>query len=404
MRAMGLMSGTSMDGIDAVVMEIRDAGPGRPPDWRVEAFETAPYSPERRRAIESVVAGGSPASVAALHAALGEWLAEAALSVCRSAGLDPADVDVIGSHGQTVWHSPPTGPSPEAPATGSPPALDLPGRGCTLQLGDPATVAERTGVPVVADFRSRDMAAGGHGAPLVPWVDRLLFAREAPRTLVNIGGMANVTRVPARGSDEPVVAFDTGPGNAIIDAAVRLATGGERAYDVDGEWARRGRVDEARVEELLADPWFRRPPPKSTGRERFGRPYVEALAPGGSDREGWEGLVATLTDVVARAIADGVVRWADPGVDGEVVVTGGGVENPALMERLRTALEPRAVLRGDVLGVDPAAKEAVAFAVLAWAHVTGRPGSVPSATGAAGPRVLGSLTPGRRRPPSGRAP
>lgn len=409
MRVVGLMSGTSLDGIDAVLVEIE--APGPPPVWRVVAFETVPYTPDQRQRIHDVIAGGTVDTLAALHVALGGWLADAALRVCRSAGVDPAAVDVIGSHGQTVRHRPPAvaseagsdgggeGAGPRQPRGGGPDPD--PGRGYSLQIGDPATIAERTGIPVVSDFRSRDMAAGGEGAPLVPWVDALLFAGDARRTLVNIGGMANVTRVPARGSDEAVVAFDTGPGNAIIDAAMAMATDGARHYDANGEWARRGRVDEALAETLLADAYFHRPPPKSTGRERFGADYVASLVAGArpSDRAEWAGLVATLTVVVARSIADAIRQWAGP-LDGEVIVTGGGAENPVLMEWLRSELAPRPVHHGDRLGIDPAAKEAVAFAVLAWAHVTGRAANVPSVTGAAGPRVLGSLTPGRdgRRP------
>lgn len=381
MRVVGLMSGTSLDGIDAVLLEIEA---GDPVGWRVDAFVTVPYPPERRRAILAAMEGGSPDALARLHARLGEWLAEAALAVCRSAGVEPGAVDVIGSHGQTVWHRP---PEPGA-------------RGFTLQLGDPATVAERTGIPVVADFRSRDMAAGGEGAPLVPWVDRLLFSGPQVRVLVNIGGMANLTRLPRRGSTAPLVAFDTGPGNAIIDVAMEAATDGARLYDANGEWARRGRVDHALLEELLADPYFQRPPPKSTGRESFGRRYVKRIvaARRPADRAEWAGLVATLTELVAATVSEGVRRWAPPGEDGEVFITGGGGENPVLVERIRSELDPVPVHAGDALGVDPGAKEAVAFAVLAWAHVAGRPASVPDVTGAAGPRVLGSLTPGADGP------
>ncbi|NIP81497.1 MAG: anhydro-N-acetylmuramic acid kinase [Gemmatimonadetes bacterium] len=280
-----------------------------------------------------------------------------------------------------MWHRP--------PADGE--------RGSTLQLGDPATIAERTGVAVVSDFRSRDMAAGGEGAPLVPWVDRLLFSGDRPRILQNIGGMANLARVPVPGSDDPVVAFDTGPGNALIDAAVTLATHGARAFDEDGAWADRGRVDTALLEELLDDPFFRRPPPKSTGRESFGRTYVETLLarrrPTGT--ADWADLIRTLTALTARSIGDAVRRWAPIGPDGELIVTGGGARNPVLMELLADELAPVPVLSGDVLGFDAEAKEAVAFAVLAWAHVRGRPASLPGVTGAAGPRVLGSFTPGR---------
>jgi anhydro-N-acetylmuramic acid kinase len=399
MRVVGLMSGTSLDGIDAVLVEISSQGAGgdgagneppaglEAPDWRLLAFVTVPHPPDRRRAIHETILRGYPESLARLHVDLGEAFAGAVEAVCRAADVALSDVAVIGSHGQTVWHRPPS-------AAGDP---DGPGRrrGFTLQLGDPATIAERTGIPVVSDFRARDMAAGGEGAPLVPWVDRLLFAGEDVRVLLNIGGMANVTRVPPRGSQGPVVAFDTGPGNAIIDAAVELATGGARQYDADGEWARRGRVDEGLVARLLEDPFFTLPPPRSTGRERFGLGYVEAIVEAcqPSDDAGWADLVASLTAVVARSIGAAVRQWAPPGREG-VVVTGGGAENPVLMERLEAELGPAPVRHGRVLGIDPACKEALAFAVLAWAHVNGRSGSLPSATGATGPRVLGSLTPG----------
>ncbi|MFO7893287.1 MAG: anhydro-N-acetylmuramic acid kinase [Longimicrobiales bacterium] len=391
MRVVGLMSGTSLDGIDAAVIEVessdrevgrRDAGdPGAaPPSWRLLAFETVPYSEEERAAIQDAMVEGSAESLARLHADLGEWFASAALVVCRRAGVSRSQVDLIGSHGQTVWHQPP--------------GMDQDHRGFTLQLGDPATIAERTDIAVVSDFRTRDVAAGGQGAPLVPWVDRLLFGGDVPRVLLNIGGMANVARVPPRGSDEPIVAFDTGPGNAVINAAVEAATLAEHVYDVDGRWARQGTVDRSLLTRLLSDLYFRRPPPKSTGREHFGQGYVDRLIaerqPTG-DAE-WADLIATLTALVTRSIADAVRRWAPVG-DGEVVVTGGGAENPVIMEWLSDAMDPVAVHHGRVLGLDPAAKEAVAFAVLAWAHVTGRPANVPEVTGAGGPRVLGSYTP-----------
>lgn len=379
MKVVGLMSGTSLDGIDAALIEIEAAEIGV--EWRLLAFDSLQYPRARRGEIHDSILEGDAASLCRLHARLGEWFAEAVLRVCEAADVDPSEVDLVGSHGQTVWHQPPR--------------ADW--RGSTLQLGDPATIAERTGIPVVHDFRSRDMAAGGEGAPLVPWVDALLFATDRTRVLQNIGGMANLTRVPPRGSDEPVVAFDTGPGNALIDTAVELATNGAQAYDVEGKWARLGTPDDALLDELLADPFFRRPPPKSTGRESFGRAYVQTLvnrlAP--SDSSAWADLIASLTALTARSIADAVRLWADPGEDGEVVVTGGGAKNAALMERLRRELEPMPVRTGHTLGMDPAAKEAVAFAVLAWAHVEGRPGNIPGVTGASGPRVLGSLTPGR---------
>lgn len=379
MKVVGLMSGTSLDGIDAALVEVEAAGDGV--DWRLIAAETVPYSAARREEIHGVVSGAGVESATRLHARLGEWFAEAVVAVCRAGGVGVTELDLVGSHGQTVWHHPPEGGS----------------RGATLQLGCPATIAERTGVAVVSDFRSRDMAAGGEGAPLVAWVDRLLFSTDRPRVLQNIGGMANMTLVPPVGSGDDVVAFDSGPGNALIDAAVHLATGGAQPYDTDGEWARRGTVDEALLAELLAHPYFERPPPKSTGREMFGRAYVERLVERSprSSPGAWADLIATLTALSARSIAGAIERWAAPGPGGEVVVTGGGGRNPALVEMLTAELAPLPVRADDVLGLPSDAKEAVAFAILAWAHVTGRTGNVPGVTGAAGPRLLGSLTPGR---------
>lgn len=374
------MSGTSLDGIDAALVDVEGSGTE---DVRVHVVHavTSPYSDEQRRAIHDAIVAGTAEALCGLHADLGEWLADAALAVCREAEVNVGTVDAIGSHGQTVWHRP--------PADGR--------RGATLQMGDAATIAERTGRPVVSDFRTRDVAAGGQGAPLVPWTDQLLFAvPDRARALQNLGGIGNVTRVPPRGSGEPVFAFDTGPANSLIDAAVEIATDGRHRYDRDGRLAARGRVDETLLAELLRHPYFAAEPPKSTGREEFGRPFVERLveatAPEG-DQE-WMDLIATLTELTARTVADAYARWVIPrGVD-EVVLTGGGARNPVLVDRIRALLHPLPVLDGSALDVDPDAKEAVAFAVLAWAHLRGIPANLPSATGAAGPRVLGSLTPG----------
>ena len=380
MRIVGLMSGTSLDGVDAALVQVEGSGTDDVAVRVVHAL-TLPYAEERRTAIHDAIVAGTAEALCGLHADLGEWLAEAALAVCVEAGIDVASVDAVGSHGQTVWHRP--------PAAGR--------RGATLQLGDPATIAERTGRPVVSDFRARDVAAGGHGAPLVPWVDQLLFAvPDRARALQNLGGIGNVTRVPPRGSGEPVWAFDTGPANALIDAAVEIATDGRHRFDRDGRLAARGEVDPALLAELLRHPYFAAEPPKSTGREEFGRPFVErlveAVRPEGD--QDWMDLAATLTELTARTVADAYRRWVLPrGVD-EVVLTGGGARNPVLAGRIRALLEPLPVLDGSALDVDPDAKEAVAFAVLAWAHLRGIPANVTSATGAAGPRVLGSLTPG----------
>lgn len=382
MRVIGLMSGTSLDGVDAALVEFEGESE-LDVRWALRAFVTVPFEREQRAQIHDALVAGSAASLCWLHAQLGEWFAAAALAVCEEAGVRPEEVDLIGSHGQTVWHQP--------PADGR--------RGATLQLGDPATIAERTGIAVVSDFRSRDVAAGGEGAPLVPFADRLLFSAPGRRrVLQNVGGMANVTWLPPRGDPAPLLAFDTGPGNALIDAAVELATGGRETFDRDGRWAARGRVDEGLLAELLAHPFFEREPPKSTGREVFGRPFVEALVervrPEGEEE--WANLIATLTALTAQSVVRAYRRWVLPRGADEVFVSGGGARNPVLFGMLTKELAPLPVYPGERLGVDPDAKEAVAFAALAWAHVRGIPGNVPEATGAAGARVLGSYTPGRR--------
>lgn len=383
----GLMSGTSLDGIDAALVEIEGDSPERI-EWRLRHCITLPYVEERRAAIHRAILAGTADALCGLHADLGEWMAEAVLEVCGAAGASLEEVDAVGSHGQTVWHRPPAGG----------------GRGATLQMGDPATIAERTGCAVVSDFRARDMAAGGQGAPLVPWVDRLLFsAPGVARALQNIGGIGNVTWVPAADSGESAFAFDTGPGNALIDAAVEIATSGRLTFDRDGDLASQGAVDEALLRELLEHPYLQAEPPKSTGREIFGRPFVERLAsavrPEG-DRD-WLDLVATLTEFTARSMAEAYRRWVLPrGVD-EVFLSGGGARNAWMVSRIQDLLAPLPVRDASELGVDPEAKEAVAFAVLAWAHLRGVPANVPAATGAAGPRVLGSYTPGAVRASSG---
>jgi anhydro-N-acetylmuramic acid kinase len=379
------MSGTSLDGIDAALVELD--GDMLAPVWSVRAFLDVPYSAAQRRAIHDAIVAGTAAALCRLHADLGEWFADAALRACAAAGVMPAQVAALGSHGQTVWHEP--------PAAGR--------RGATLQLGCAATIAERTGIAVISDFRTRDIAAGGEGAPLVPWVDRLLFSAPGKRrVLQNIGGMANLTWLPPRGSAEPLLAFDTGPGNALIDAAVELATDGRETFDRDGRWAEAGSIDEQLLAELLAHPFLQRDPPKSTGREVFGKPFVQQLAARIQpvDRAAWAGLIATLTEFTARSIARAIQRWlASSGVD-EVVVTGGGASNPSIVRRLAEQLVPLPVRsETTALGVDPAAKEAIAFAALAWAHLRAVPGNVPEATGASGPRVLGSYTPGRNAVP-----
>ena len=376
MRVIGLMSGTSLDGIDAAIVRFD----GKPGDlrWKVEAFITKPYTDEQRKQLHFALTRGGPAELNRVHADLGEWFAAAVSEVCAIASFDLRDIDLIGSHGQTIWHEPPTRSQ----------------RGATLQLGCPATIAEVTGIPVVSDFRTRDVAAFGQGAPLVPWVDRLLFSAPGrARVLLNIGGIGNLSWLPPQGVTAPMLAFDTGPGNVLMNAATEWATEGKESFDRGGERAAGGTVDEALLAELLAEPYYAEEPPKSTGRELFGRSYIDEIVRKRKQISP-DTLIATLTALTAQTIAAAIQRWVAPRGLSEVIVTGGGGRNPELMRRLRAALEPIPLLAGDTLGVDPDAKEALAFATLAWAHVHGIPGNVPEATGARGPRVLGSFTPG----------
>ena len=379
-RTIGLMSGTSIDGIDAAI--VRFDGGAAMLDWEIEAFRSVAYSAGQRNAIRQAIETGDAAMLCEINASLGEWFAEAVLALCGEAGIATEDVAAIGSHGHTIWHRP--------PASGV--------RGATLQLGCAATIAERTGIDVISDFRSRDVAAGGHGAPLVPFADRLLFAaNDAIRVLVNIGGVANLTRVPPRGSDDALLAFDTGPGNALIDAAVEIATSGEDAYDADGERAARGAVDEVLLAGMLEDPFLALEPPRSTGREHFGRAYVDRIVSGNTPAtaDEWDDLIATMTELTARTIADAMHRFIMPLAVDEVIITGGGARNAHLVRRIAALITPVPVVPGSAAGIDSDAKEAVAFAALAWAHIEGIPGNVPAATGASGPRILGSRTPGR---------
>ncbi len=385
MKVVGLMSGTSMDGIDAAVVEIEEeGGSSSPSGWKQLAFLSAPYSAEDREALRFALAGGGPAELCDLDVRLGELFAQAVLDVLAQAGVSPEEVCCVGSHGHTVWHRPPRDGR----------------RGATLQLGDAATIAEYTGIDVVSDFRSRDMAAGGQGAPLVPWADRLLFGHpEITRALQNLGGMANVTVLPA-GLDPtaPLLAFDTGPGVVLLDLAAERASGGEHRFDADGALARAGKVDDKALEWLLQRPFFKLPPPRSTGREEFGPDLMDTLLDehfGAGEEPNWPDVLATLTALSAHSVKRSYQEWVIPlGVD-EVVLTGGGAHTSALVEAITRELAPLPVLLAQVLGIDGDAREAVSFALLAWAHVRGIAGNEVGATGARGPRVLGSWTPAR---------
>jgi anhydro-N-acetylmuramic acid kinase len=369
-RVVGLMSGTSADGIDAALVEITGAGDDA--RVRLAAYRQTPFSPAVRARLHDA-RRASAEKLCELNVLLGETFARAAIEVAGAAGLGAADIDLIGSHGQTVSHLPPS-------------AYPV---GATLQVGEGAVIAELTGAPVVCDFRVRDVAAGGEGAPLVPLADWVLCRTPGRvRALQNIGGIANVTVVPDRA--EGVFAFDTGPGNMPLDAVARVASRGAEGYDKDGGRAARGAVDARVVAELHRLPFFDRPPPRSTGREEFGDAWLSPLLDRFAGRH--DDLLATLTRFVAESIHGAYARWVLPRTPiDEVFVSGGGVHNRTLMAHLAELFAPVPVASTAAIGLDPDAKEAVAFAILANETLFGRPGNVPAATGARGPRVLGKI-------------
>jgi len=362
MLVAGLMSGTSADGIDVALVEIR----GR--RFRVIDCWTVPYPRRVRRA---VLEARTVADIARLHFLLGELYAAA---VARG----PRRPDLVASHGQTVHHE------------GRP--VKFLGRrvASTLQIGSAAVIAERLGVAVVSDFRPRDIAAGGQGAPLVPYVDYLLFRHpRRGRVALNIGGIANITAIPPAAAPTEVLAFDTGPGNMVIDALASKATGGRLTYDRNGRLAARGRINRQLLHELAREPYFRRKPPKSAGREQFGENFVKRLLAGGFPLED---LIATVTALTAVSVADAIRRFVPFAVD-EMIVSGGGAHNPQIMKHLAALLPGVAIATSADFGIDVDAKEAIAFALLGYETWRRRPANLPSATGAAHPVILGDITP-----------
>lgn len=383
LRAVGLMSGTSADGVDAALVALH--GEGLDVEVEVLAHETYPYEASLRNLIlsASYPESSSVDLICHLNAVLGHCFADAACAIVEAANVSLSQVHLIGSHGQTIYHIP--------QATPSPPRLMS-----TLQIGEPCIIAERTGVTTVADFRPRDMAAGGLGAPLSPYGHYVLFARQKrPKLIQNIGGIANVTVLTGENLQN-TVAFDTGPGNMLIDEAVRHFTQGQQGFDCDGKMAAAGKVDAGLLRELMQHPFIAQPPPKATGREAFGAQFFQQIVSRAKELKlTAEDVVATCTAFSAESIWQNysafiLNRWS---LD-EVVVCGGGAQNPVLMDMLTERLPASCrISTPESYGYPNAALEAVLFALLAHATIDGITASMGSTTGTLHPTILGKIIP-----------
>ncbi len=411
-KVIGLMSGTSADGIDACLVEI--SGNGLHTRINVLAFETYPYNDATRTAILDTCNPGTGTvdKVCQLNFHIGKLFANAATAIANKAHISIKDIDLIGSHGQTIYHIPDQATTKKTEARSQKleargqksevrekEAWDLPHIRSTLQIGEPSVIAQETGVTTVADFRPRDMAAGGQGAPLVPYVDFILFRdKEKGRALQNIGGIANVTVLPKNCGINDVVAFDTGPGNMIIDRITELVTNTTQHFDEGGKLAERGKITDSLLAALLAHPYLSKPPPKTTGREEFGvsfadNLYKEAIHSGIKDLD----ILATVTAFTAHSIADSYKHWILPKHHlSEIILSGGGSHNDTLIKFLRQHLDPIIQIHSlNKFGISPNTKEALAFAILANETISGNPNNIPSATGAREAVIMGKIIPGR---------
>ena len=377
------MSGTSGDGVDAVLVDLS----GRKDSVRVRvlSFLSVPYTRSLQQRVLTVSISGTVADVCHLNVLLGEVFARAALRVIKKAGMDPSGVHLIGSHGQTIHHLPKGIRESPIGVVRS-----------TLQIAEPAVIAERTNITTIANFRARDMAAGGEGAPLAPYAHYLLMRHSRhSRLIVNLGGISNVTYLPKGGRRDRVIAFDTGPANMVLDALVQRMSKGRMSFDRGGMMAAKGVVHPALLKELMGHPYLKRRPPKSTGREEFGGPFIERLlAKQRAYRLGPADLLATCAYWTAASVGEGT-RWIQGDID-EVIVGGGGVYNRTVMRNLERVFDDRPVKTFDDLGWNSKAFEAIAFAVLAYQTASGTYNNLPRVTGAQHAVVLGTIVPGRR--------
>jgi anhydro-N-acetylmuramic acid kinase len=380
------MSGTSCDGIDACLVKITGNGLSTKVD--IIGFETYPYENEIRELIfeASCKETGTVDKICQLNFILGRLFADAARQIAGSLSVSLSEIDIVGSHGQTIYH-----------VSSLKECNDNEVRS-TLQIGEPSVIAQETGVTTVADFRTRDVAAGGEGAPLVPYADLILFGRDGiGRAIQNIGGISNVTFLPADGNINKIIAFDNGPGNMIIDRFAEIITDGRLKYDKNGKLALKGKLNQDLLERLCAHPYLSKPPPKSTGREDFGIQFSDDLHKElKQDNIGVHDAIATITAFTAKSISDSYKRFVQPyyKID-EIIISGGGVSNPVLFQYLKDYLVDISVSTVDDFGIPSDAKEALAFAILANETICGNPGNVPSATGAKESVVLGKIIPGK---------
>ena len=379
---LGLMSGTSADGIDVALARIS----GAPPELSAKllAHTSVGFPPTVRKELLRVAEQFPVASAALsqLNFRLGELFAEAVLTACREFRMSPRRVALIGSHGQTIFHQ-----SPPVPHLGRPTAS-------TLQIGEPSVIAARTGIITIADFRPADIALGGQGAPLVPYADYLLYRHEKlGRVALNLGGIANITVLPRAAKPAQVVAFDTGPANMLIDALVSHFTRGRQRFDRNAQLAARGRSIPALLNELMRDPYLRVAPPKSTGREYYGHAYAKkVLALGRRYHAEPNDLIRSATLFTALSVVDALHRFVLPKTNiRQLIISGGGAHNPLIFAQIAAALPSIEVLSSCELGIPEDAKEAFAFALLAYETYHRRPGNLPSATGACRPAILGKV-------------
>jgi anhydro-N-acetylmuramic acid kinase len=377
------MSGTSADAIDVALARIS----GAPPHLNAKLLDhtSISFPPQLRKEILRVAEQQpiSAGDLSQLNFRLGETLAEAVLTACRRFRISPKKIALIGSHGQTIFHQ-----GRPVPYLGRPTAS-------TLQIGEASIIAARTSITTVADFRPADIAQGGQGAPLVPYADYLLYRHEKfGRVSLNLGGVANITVIPAAARQDQILAFDTGPANMLIDALVAHFTHDRQRYDKDARLAQQGRAMPALLDELMRDPYLKLAPPKSTGREYYGRTYLQKLlAMGKRHRAKPNDLIRAATVFTALSIVDALNRSVLPKMKiHQLIVSGGGAHNPLILAQLAAVLPQIEIVRSPQLGVPEDAKEAFAFAILAYETFHGRPSNLPSATGARGPAILGKIS------------